>query len=33
MLELASRLYREAHAAMGEAADHVEIVKFLETRQ
>jgi 3-hydroxyisobutyrate dehydrogenase len=32
MLELASKLYREAHAAMGEAADHVEIVKFLETR-
>jgi 3-hydroxyisobutyrate dehydrogenase len=32
MLELASTLFREAHAAMGEAADHVEIVKFLETR-
>jgi 3-hydroxyisobutyrate dehydrogenase len=32
MLELASKLYREAHAAMGEAADHVEIVKFLEKR-
>lgn len=32
MLELASKLYREAHAAMGEAADHVEIVKFLEQR-
>ena len=33
MLELASRLYREAHAAMGEEADHVEIVKFLEGRK
>lgn len=32
MLELASRLYREAHTAMGEDADHVEIVKFLEKR-
>lgn len=30
MLELASRLYKEAHAAMGEEADHVEIVKWLE---
>lgn len=32
MLELASRLYREAHAAMGEEADHVEIVKWLEVQ-
>lgn len=29
MLELASRLYREAHAVMGEEADHVEIVRWL----
>lgn len=29
MLELASKLYREAHAAMGEQADHVEIVRWL----
>lgn len=30
MLELASARYRAAHAAMGEAADHVEIVKWLQ---
>lgn len=30
MLELASARYRAAHAAMGEEADHVEIVKWLE---
>lgn len=30
MLELAARLYRAAHAALGEEADHVEIVKWLE---
>ncbi|HRN54069.1 MAG TPA: NAD(P)-dependent oxidoreductase, partial [Gemmatimonadaceae bacterium] len=29
MLELASRSYRDAHAAMGEEVDHVEIVKWL----
>lgn len=29
MLELAGARYREAHAAMGEEADHVEIVKWL----
>lgn len=29
MLELASQRYRDAHAAMGEEADHVEIVKWL----
>lgn len=29
MLELASARYRDAHAAMGEEADHVEIVKWL----
>jgi 3-hydroxyisobutyrate dehydrogenase len=29
MLELASRLYREAHAAMGEEVDHVEIVRWM----
>lgn len=32
MLDLASRIYREAHAALGEAADHVEIVRWLEQR-
>lgn len=30
LLELASARYRDAHAAMGEEADHVEIVKWLE---
>ena len=30
MLDLASARYRAAHAAMGEEADHVEIVKWLE---
>lgn len=30
MLELASARYRAAHAAMGEEADHVEIVKWLQ---
>lgn len=29
MLELASKLYKQAHAAMGEESDHVEIVKWL----
>lgn len=29
MLELASRLYKEAHAALGEEADHVEIVRWM----
>ena len=29
VLELASRLYREAHAAMGEEVDHVEIVRWM----
>lgn len=29
LLELASARYRDAHAAMGEEADHVEIVKWL----
>lgn len=33
MLELASRLYREAHAALGEEADHVEIVKWMAERE
>lgn len=32
MLALASRLYHEARAALGEEADHVEIVRWLETR-
>lgn len=32
MLQLASQLYKQAHAAMGEEADHVEIVKWLEQR-
>ena len=32
MLDLASALYREAHAALGEEADHVEIVRWLEDR-
>jgi 3-hydroxyisobutyrate dehydrogenase len=32
MLELASRLYHEARAALGEESDHVEIVKWLSTR-
>lgn len=30
MLELASRLYAEAHQALGEEADHVEIVRWLQ---
>ena len=33
MLNLASKLYREAHAALGEEADHVEIVKWLEAKR
>lgn len=32
LLDIAARLYREAHAALGEEADHVEIVKWLEER-
>lgn len=32
MLEMASALYREARAALGEEADHVEIVRWLESR-
>lgn len=32
MLALASQLYREARAALGEEADHVEIVRWLEQR-
>lgn len=32
LLEIAAALYREAHAALGEEADHVEIVKWLEQR-
>ncbi len=32
MLKLASQLYKQAHAAMGEEADHVEIVKWLAQR-
>ena len=32
MLALASQLYHEARAALGEEADHVEIVRWLETR-
>jgi 3-hydroxyisobutyrate dehydrogenase len=32
MLELASSLYREARASLGEEADHVEIVRWLEGR-
>jgi hypothetical protein len=32
MLDLASALYHEAHTALGEEADHVEIVRWLEER-
>lgn len=32
LLEVAAALYRDAHAALGEEADHVEIVKYLEQR-
>ena len=32
MLDLASRLYAEARADLGEEADHVEIVRWLEAR-
>lgn len=32
MLEQASALYRDARAALGEEADHVEIVRWLESR-
>ncbi len=32
LLELTSRLFAEAHRAMGAQADHVEIVKWLEAR-
>jgi 3-hydroxyisobutyrate dehydrogenase len=32
MLDLAAALYREAHAALGEEADHVEMVRWLEDR-
>lgn len=32
MLELASRLYHESREALGESADHVEIVRWLEER-
>ncbi|MBX3132016.1 MAG: NAD(P)-dependent oxidoreductase [Gemmatimonadaceae bacterium] len=32
LLDAASALYREAHAAMGEEVDHVEIVRWLEQR-
>lgn len=32
MLEQASALYREARASLGEEADHVEIVRWLEAR-
>lgn len=32
MLELASRLYHDARSALGEEADHVEIVRWLESR-
>jgi 3-hydroxyisobutyrate dehydrogenase len=32
MLELASQLYRDARTALGEEADHVEIVRWLEER-
>ncbi|MEO8577261.1 MAG: NAD(P)-dependent oxidoreductase [Gemmatimonadales bacterium] len=31
-IELASELFREAHAALGEEADHVEAVKVIEER-